>query len=1252
MKLKSISVSGFKTLADRVNLQFHDGITGIIGPNGTGKSNIIAAVRWVLGEQSAKSLRDPEEVIFAGSDARKQMSMAEVVLNFSNDGIQCPPEFMHMAEISIGRRLFRDGKREYFMNKEPCRLKDIVDFLLSIGIGSRGYSIIEQEKRDRIIAATPASMRDILEETAGITIFKQHRHDAEKRMQSTGEKLTSLAEIENELKNRCEQLKVQVEKAAEKRAKSEALREKQIAELCYRAGFFRAQAKKYRDEIEKISKEIEQGVMDSAGWEARANELQAEHMELTVQIKIFEDKLEDRRIAVAKFKERRDNQRKNSEERLKRRETLANNLKIERENLEREENRMKQCSEDMDKVEKDLREIDSIVETLQERFDEAEESIRVERGRGEEIQSEIRAVQELMVTLRGRNETILERIQRANELVRRNADLLAEARRMRGQVTADRESQKQQLALLSSGMKEISEQKGVLETELKSVKQLYEEAEHQRDLAKDEYGQVNSALAGLQQVQSANEGLSDGTRELRTRLASQLSGFFFEQVSVAPDDEVVLERALPELLQAAFVEDPETLIDLLDKVEELDLTRVGFLVRDLISPLSQQEILAREKILRINGLRNVGMRAHTAAKPEVEHILGRIFVARDEWLVQKALREAGTDAIGFTFLSERGVILAGCREISFGRLAGGDATGLLQRKRQIAELEEKRALAQKQLAASQGLLHESGEKRKTLEAKLSEIESRISREQVEVLKFSTTIETLNIKVSGIDENIARIESDNEISTKEIASEQERFASHQNQLDNCESDLHEFKAQLEEWQLEQDDKKELRDTISSQLQDKRTTRMISAERGQNARRNYEEISYQLQRMQQNVDRVIEELSTVSAQIETSEDDQFSLDREIDSLLVEISSADKDLSIYQEREAETEEQARVITSKLRSKRDADSAQQKVISEKQVELMRCSTIVEQTELEANERFMLAPTDLPSEVPPGTPSEDKLKREISRLQNEIEELGAVNERALEEFQESSERLEMLDSQRSDIVQSMTELSQAIGQIEETTKTRFQEIFERVNSEFQSLFPILFPGGEARLNLENPTDMLTTGVEIYARLPGKKMQRMHLYSGGEKALTAISLIFALLKTHPAPFCFLDEVDAPLDEANVGRFNAVLEMLSEQFQFVVITHNRRTMEVLDQIYGISMQEAGISKLVSVDLTNVPEHLAKKKSPNNRVGAAASPATLAFIGAAGSGAELASNSGTDSDSESDSESVDSEPKGIIAAPNDV
>ncbi len=1193
MKLKSISVSGFKTLADRMNLQFHDGITGIIGPNGTGKSNIIASVRWVLGEQFAKNLRDPEEVIFAGSDLRKPLSMAEVVLTFSNDGIGCPVEYIHLPEISIGRRMFRDGKREYFMNKEPCRLKDIVDFLLAIGIGARGFSIIEQERRDRIIQASPDGMREILEETAGITIFKQHRHDAERRLQSTSEKLISLAEIENELKNRSEHLQIQVEKAAEKRAKSEALRERQIAELCYRAGYFRSIARKFREEIERATKDLNEGVMASSGWESQANDLKTEHLELIRQIKIFEEQLDERRLVLVRYNERRDNERKNSEDRARRRELLTSNFNAERDALEREEARHKSCAIEMEKVEEELRQIDSAIETLQDRFDEADENLRVERGRGEEIQSEIRAVQELMTTLRSRNEIVLERIQRANEALRKNNEFLEETRRMRGQIVADKNAQSEQLEALSGGMKEITAQKSFLESELKAVREKLQEAEQKRDVAKEEFTQVSSSLAALQKLQAANEGLSLGAKELQNRFSTFIQGFFFDQVSVDPEDEEVLEHALPDLLQSAFVEDAEKLVDVLDKVEELDLTRVGFLVRDIISPLSNVEIEARDKISKMSGVRSVGLRMKRCVRAEVEHVLGRVFIARDEWLAQKAMREAGAASVGFIFLSERGVVLSNGREICYGRPSGGDATGLLQRKREIAELEERKQASQRQLASSQGFLFEATEKRRDMEARLAEIDSRISKEQIEVLKLSTAIETMNMKISGMDDNLSRLDTDNEEHSREISTEQERFASHQRQLDGCESELREFRSQHEEWAGEQDEKKELRDTLNSQLQDKRTSRLIVDERGRNSRKNYEEISYQLQRLQNSVDRAIAELSAISTQIESSQEDKSSLGREIDRLKLEIGEAEGKLNTLQEREAEVSEQSRVVEGKIRSRRDSDQAQQKVITDKQIELARCSAVVEQTENEAQERFLLSASDLPNEVPAGAISEDKLKKEIAKIANEIEELGAVNERALEEFEEATGRLSMLDTQRGDITLSMNELTEAIGRIEEATKNRFKEIFDKVNTEFQSLFPTLFPGGDARLILVNPENLLTSGVEIFARLPGKKMQRMHLYSGGEKALTAISLIFALLKTHPAPFCFLDEVDAPLDEANVGRFNAVLQMLSSQFQFVVITHNRRTMEVLDRVYGISMQEPGVSKILSVDLTEVPEQLRKK-----------------------------------------------------------
>jgi chromosome segregation protein len=1198
MKLKSISISGFKTFADRTAIEFHDGITGVIGPNGTGKSNVINSVRWVLGEQTAKALRDPVEVIFAGSQNRKPLSMAEVTLTFTNDGHGCPPEFMHLPEVSIGRRIYRDGSRECFMNKEPCRLRDIVDFLLAIGISSRGYSIIEQEKRDRIINASPEVMRDILEETAGITIFKQHRADAEKRLGSTNEKLQSLAEVENELKSQAENLKDQVEKVNIKRKLVNDLRDKEIRLLCHRAGTFRSLAAKTQDEINVMLAEVQNGVVSSAEWDARANDLKTEQIELQALIEKINNDLSEKKLTLAKYRERCDNERKNAEERNTRKAVLTRTLQDEQTNLSAQQERMNRCMTELEALESELKGADGLISTLEDSFAEAEENLRVDKNRGEELRSEIRAAQDARSTLRSRNDLILEQISRINQSLKRSEEQSLEYETQRRQHTADRDVLAKQLGELSAGIDEVVQQKQLIDDELKVVAGREEECRSHLDGAKQELLTVTSSLQSLQKLQAANEGLSDGAKSLRTNLASFVQGFLFENVSVDPKDEEVLERAMPDLLESALVQDPETLIDVLDKMEEQDLTRVGFLVKDLIAPLSPVELEARTRLLGINGLRNVGERLRSTQRPELSHLMGRIFIARDEWLLFKAQREAHAAGAGsFVFLSERGAVLATGREISFGKRGEGEATGLLQRRREIEELEGRKGECQRQVAELAGTQFEATEKRKELDAKLAQIDGHIAQERIEVVRLTSTIETFNLKIKQAEESLARIQAQNTDFQNEITKSQESFANQQQQIEKLERDLRDFQTQLEEFEENQSALKDTRDEIMSQLQSARSERLVKAERGKNSRSNYEDMRFNFTRIQQSVDRTLTELSELGSRTEASGENVAAMEREIVEIEGQTKAFQKDLEDQLAAEANVSEELRVVDGKIKNERDKGSAKQNLIGEKRNELTRFQVILETAEKDAFDKFGLQPSDLPDTVADPTLKEEKLEREINTLRKELEALGLVNERALEDHATVEEKLLFLANQRDDIQRSIEDLSKAISEIEETTKVRFKEIYEKVNAEFQALYPILFPGGSASLKLTQPEDMLTTGVEINARLPGKSMQRMHLFSGGEKALTAISLIFALLKTHPAPFCFLDEIDAPLDEANVGRFNEVLQMLSSDFQFVVITHNRRTMEVLDRIYGISMQDPGVSKLVSVDLTDVPEHLRKKSGPS-------------------------------------------------------
>lgn len=1206
MKLKSIHISGFKSFADRVNIHYHDGITGVIGPNGSGKSNIIDAVRWVMGEQTAKSLRadDPTDIIFAGSQSRKQLSLAEVTLVFSNDGRHCPAEFMHLPEISIGRKINRSGEREYFMNREPCRLKDIVDFLMSIGLGSKSYAIIQQDKRDRIIQASPEDLREILEETAGITVFKVRRKEAEKRLSSTNERLKNLAEIETELTRQKEALEEQVEKATQKLNFSRELKEKEIQLIKNHIGFYRSIVSKVKHEIDNRSSEIQRSSIEAGEWETRANDLKSLQLELTQQIKSTENQLDDQKITLTKYQERLENYKRRHDERIIQKDKIKTALLEEQQNVKAEDTKQAQLIEEVEKLGHDLQKIDNENEGFQEKLEEIDEYLQVEKMRGDEIRSEMKAIETTRSSLRARNEAILDTISRYNQHIQKTTEGLLSHGLNRGQIAADRKGIEDNLNKVSIGLNEVLANRNSIEIELAQIKKQYDLAHSEKEECKQQHLEISSKVNVLQKLVDSNQGLSDGTLALREKLSSLMTGFLFDSISLHKDDEEILENAMPYLFQSALVENTDSFIEIVDKVEEMSISRVNLLVKDLLFPLNNSEENDKTQILSIAGIRCVGNRIENCKWRSIQHIFDRIFICQDEWVLLKA-KKLCQSSEHFIFVTERGTVAAGTVGVSCGAFQDGASHGILQTRREYAEALTNKEKMQEKLASSEGSLYLLSEKKKAIEKKVTDIATALEKEKVESVKLSSQLENFDLQLRHIDENLSRLESEKLRLSEELSEAKESFAKNQDHLEKLDQEFSTLQRDLEEFDNLFSEKKEFRDEILIQLQSKKSERAVIVERQANNRKYYEEIVLQIKRMQNKVENYISQLEEFDFQINNDANEFSNLDFEITHLQREVKILEDKLEFLTQEENESSEELRVVESKLKQEKDSTTSKQKFITEKQLELARFETIIETALKDASEKFQLLPEDIPFEANPDQSIRNQLEDKIKQLQHAIQELGAVNERALEEFKDVSERLNFLTVQKTDIEKSIEELFLSIQEIEETTKTRFKEIFDKVNIEFQKVFPVLFPNGHGELHMLNDQDLLNTGVEILVRLPGKKMQNMSLFSGGEKALTAISLIFSLLKTTPAPFCFLDEVDAPLDEANVGRFNDVLDALSNEFQFIVITHNRRTMEVLDTIYGISMSEPGVSKLVSVDLSDVPVHLRKKQKVAIRSGASVS-----------------------------------------------
>lgn len=1203
MKLKSIRISGFKSFADRTIIGFHDGITGVIGPNGSGKSNIIDAVRWVMGEQTAKSLRadDPADIIFSGSQNRKSISFVEVILVFANDGLHCPSEFMHLPEISICRRMYRDGKREYFMNGEACRFKDIVDFLLAIGLGSKSYSIIQQDKRDRIIQASPEDLREILEETAGISVFKLRRKEAEKRLEATAERLKNLSEIETELSRQKESLSEQVEKATKKLELTKELKDKEIELVRNHVGFYRSICTKVKKEIDSRNAEIQQSFAETLQWETKANDLKSEHLELTQQIKSAENELDDHRISLTKYQERSQNYKFRFEEQKKQKQNLETELISERENLKREEERKTQILSELDGMESELKKIDGQLEMLEFRREEADESLESEQSRSEEMRSEMRAIETMKNTISTKNSALLESISKYNQNLQKVTENEVQSLHTRGQVAADKSVLVEQLGQISKGLDKAVLERNKIEQELNSIQNEFERAKQDRDTAKERHLECATLANSLQKLLESNSGLSDGTVLLKEKLSKNLTGFLFDHVQLHKDDELILETAIPELFQSALVENSDNFIDILDKAEELDISRIHILTKDLLFPLSASEKKVQAEVLSIPGIRCVGKRLESIKWPHAANLLEKIFICQDEWILLKAKKMCG-ELHNFIFITERGAVCEPNGNVYFGRLVEGEPSGILQRKREFAQTKSLKEDLEVQLASKEGGLFLLSERKRAIEEKMSQLATNLEKEKIESIKFTSQLEHFDLQLSHIDENLNRLKDEKKRILDEIALMKDEYSKNQETLDKLTGEYQSIQSDFSDFELKLADKKALQNEIVLKLQTTKSQRAVIAERGANNRRNYEEICFQIKRLQQKVDGSSVQIENLKEQIIHVQNESDNLISEMERLEKQVRTSEIRLENFVSNEEEIAEQLRVIEGKLKSQKDWAAGKQKFITEKQLELARCETILESALNDAFEKFGLAPEQLPYDAPNDTHLKNAIDQRIKELHSLIAELGAVNERAVEEFKDVNERLIFLIEQKQDIERSILELNASIQEIEETTKIRFKEIFDKVNVEFQKIFPVLFPGGHGELHMLNEEDLLTTGVEILVRLPGKKMQNMSLFSGGEKALTAISLIFSLLKTTPAPFCFLDEVDAPLDEANVGRFNDVLEALSNEFQFVVITHNRRTMEILDTIYGISMAEPGVSKLVSVDLSDVPPHLRKKQRAAVRAGA--------------------------------------------------
>ena len=1170
MKIKRLDIVGFKSFVDKVSLDFQQGITGVVGPNGCGKSNIVDAIRWVMGEQNPRQLRGRamEDVIFGGSEKRKPLGMAEVSIVFDNSAGLSPPAYRDYAEIMVTRRLYRNGESDYLLNKTPCRLLDITELFMDTGVGARAYSIIEQGKVGMLVSSKPEERRVLIEEAAGVTKFKARKKTALRKMDATRQNLVRLGDIISEVRRNLGSLKRQAQRAETYRKHRGEVKR---IELCLAGNRYR----ELQQELTTVGTEEQVQVKLLEKIEARLTEGELQIEERQLALTTVEDELSQSRAEVYQLSS--EVQRVEGEMVLASRQ--KENLALQKEQLLEEQQEIARRLVALDTEEQDLKQAE---ERLLLELKQTEE-----RSRGRE--SSLAQQQQKESVLNGQLDAcrrqLMELLNEANRLNNRREEI---ARRLIAEEQR-REKNRSEAVLLQEQQQEQASQRLALEEQLQSLREEALELDSNQEMLQEQQRRLSGRLAeqrevlgtlrqqlerqrsrleSLQELEQNLDGYSEGVRVLFADgvLQRRVAADFLQ---VPAEYELAVEMALGERLQAIPLEESGQIALALELLRERG-ARATLLPRAVVFPAVEPVTDATPLIdlIQWSGAQSEQVRSllvGTQLVPSLEPYFGRSLPAGT-----LLVTPAGD------CLSWRGELIGGAP------VAAG--SGLLRKKREIAELsgqvlelEQQYTLQQEQL---QQLEHELarceqdsktlGIERHRLELRLLELQKDQDRIVQEEDRLQERLELLSFEEEQLHDE-----------KQQLLSEQEAIGQGAEQTCLRQTEL---EAETGRQQQELNAAREEVEQIREQLTELRVHLASLRERRDGSRET-------LQRVRQNRQELTNRTSLLQTRREEGETERKRLEEVDQQLRIELELLLRRREEQQAAEIAVRErfeegrlQLDALRDQLREVRVQAEARRKDVSRLQLRHRELSVDAEHMWESVQERYRVDLNE--HQVPEATEAElERQQRQLKQLQQRIESLGEVNLMAIEEHREHEERYEFLTKQRDDLHQSLDDLQKAINKINRTTRRRFKETFDLVNEKFKQVFPRLFRGGQAELRLTDEDDLLQSGIDIIVQPPGKRLQNVNLLSGGEKALTAVALIFSLFLIKPTPFCVLDEVDAPLDEVNIDRFAEMVREMSKMSQFIIITHSKRTMANAETMYGVTMEDPGTSKIVSVRMSD-------------------------------------------------------------------
>ena len=1183
MYLKRLELQGFKSFSDRTILEFKPGITAVIGPNGSGKSNISDAIRWVLGEQSMKSLRGTksEDIIFAGTQNRKSLGFAEASIVIDNSDGKLPIEY---REVIVTRKIYRSGETGYFINKVQCRLKDVLELFMDTGIGKDGYSIIGQGRIDEILSNKSEDRRHIFEEAAGIVKYRTRKEESEKKLEQTKLNLLRINDVITEIEAQLDPLKKQSEVAKEYLELKEELKSIEVGLFCHNISENKAKLDAMTKDYDIIKEQVsgEDGKLNTINYKKETLKAHLEEvnnlLENTQNIG-FESKArieqinsdinvtEERNVHANEDIERLKNEITELEAKITEYEDEKSNKSLRKEDLKKNKEKYEN---ELQEKEEELKKLTQKLSSKELEIEDKKKSVESNVDKRYELQNEISNIDITIENLEKRERQIRdERVSQVSELDSTRLD-------------------KEQII---KSFTEIENKKNKALRELNDIKEQKEKAtarieeyDNQIETLEYEYRMKDSRCKFLKDTEKEKEGYSQSVKSLllavenKIDLKSGVNGVLANLLKVDSKYQTAIEMALGNALQNIVTEKEEDAKRLIEYLRENNLGRASFLP---IAAVKGQSIdrIDQKGLDGVIGVASDLVKYDKKYQGVVSNLLGRTVVVDN---MKTAIELAKRNKYSFKIVTIEGDIVN-----PSGSMTGGSVlkktVNILGRSSEIEELQKELV---KLKANIDSLIKERDNYKVSVTdimQKSTELERNLQNVEIEYATEKARHDNMDNNISKIEERIKKLDIEKEeiakqkielVASKEgikdsienlngdinkLTEEVKEFASlnkeDQEYIDNLNLDITDLKISVSSFDESGSSIDELVERINQDIENSKNQIESKKTSIINEEKEIEENTKKIEELKQTIEKIKSDVDNSSLKIEELKQDRDKTNKEISDIEYEI-----------EHEYGTINDLKEQLVKMETKK------QKLEEELESLINRLWDEYEITPNTAGEY------EKPSNIA-------EASKTVAKIRNKIRDLGIVNVNAIEEYKKLSERYDFMTEQRLDLEESIAKLNKIIDDMISTMKTQFSKKFKQINKYFNEIFAELFGGGKAELSLENEENILECGIEIKAQPPGKALKNMMLLSGGEKALTAIAILFAILKINPAPFCILDEIEAALDDVNVNRYAEFLRKFSKETQFLVITHRKGTMEIADSVYGVTMEEKGISKLLSMSLAN-------------------------------------------------------------------